>query len=187
MRRSTVARGASLEEKLTKNYTTNGECWEYNSGKAGKGYRVIWYDGKQRYAHRLSYEFHKGPIPNGMVVDHICRNRACINPKHLRVVTQKENVRGVQTPVLSCEKHKCKRARRKDGRGLYCPKCSTENSNKWYSKNKKIYDSPGGHIKNWCYKHNCPRTPTNWSSGQAKTVCKQCQHEAYLKYKQSHT
>lgn len=47
----------------------------------------------KKYAHRLSYEFYVGPIPGGMVIDHLCRVRNCVNPDHLQAVTQKINVR----------------------------------------------------------------------------------------------
>lgn len=44
-------------------------------------------------AHRVSYEIANGPIPDGMVLDHLCRNPACVNPAHLDAVPQRENVR----------------------------------------------------------------------------------------------
>ncbi len=64
-------------------------CWGWAGRIDGAGYGR-W---SRHLAHRLSYEFHVGPIPEGLVIDHLCRNRSCVNPVHLEVVTQKVNVR----------------------------------------------------------------------------------------------
>lgn len=50
-------------------------------------------DNKKLLPHRWSYEYHVGPIPVGLVIDHLCRNRACVNAEHLEPVTAGENVR----------------------------------------------------------------------------------------------
>ena len=73
--------------------TPDTHCWEWQWGKNHKGYGRIWVEGKNRIAHRVMYELHVGPIPEGLVIDHLCCNKACVNPGHLEVVTVAENNR----------------------------------------------------------------------------------------------
>lgn len=68
-------------------------CWLWLASKRGDGYGQFWLDGKMPAAHRVAYELTRGPILVGMQLDHLCRVRACVNPDHLEVVTQQENIR----------------------------------------------------------------------------------------------
>jgi hypothetical protein len=73
-------------------------CWMWLGASAGGGYgdfHITAEPGKQRKmpAHRFAYETYVGPIPAGLQIDHLCRNRWCVNPEHLEPVTQQENIR----------------------------------------------------------------------------------------------
>jgi hypothetical protein len=83
---------ATLAERLAR-YEVVDECWQWRGSQHGNGYGTLPWKGRRYYAHRLSYEFHVGPIPDGLVIDHLCFNRGCIRPEHLEAVTLAENNR----------------------------------------------------------------------------------------------
>lgn len=68
------------------------DCIESKKGITTNGYSRLRINGKQIQAHRWAWELVNEKIPDGMVLDHICRNRKCVLPSHLRVVTQQENI-----------------------------------------------------------------------------------------------
>lgn len=68
------------------------ECWEWTAHVSPKGYGQICYKGNAIAAHRLSYLLFVGPLTLGLELDHLCRNRSCVNPKHLEQVTHHENI-----------------------------------------------------------------------------------------------
>lgn len=104
----------SLVERFHAKYEIdeNG-CWIWQSKTRPDGYGVIWAgieEGREVRAHRLSYEIHHGPIPEGLTVDHVCRVRACVNPEHLRLLTREDNVMvGIGPAAENARKTICKR------------------------------------------------------------------------------
>lgn len=83
-------------------------CWVFNGYIGTGGYGQLTRNGKVQKAHRYFYEMLVGKIPTGLTIDHLCRNRPCVNPKHLEPVTFKENVlRGISFSAVNARKTHC--------------------------------------------------------------------------------
>ena len=121
-------RKAELEERFWSKVEKTGSCWIWKGSENGEGYGFFHIDQGKMLAHRVAYEWAKGPIPEAMTLDHLCRNRACVNPDHLEPVTRRENIlRGTSISAINSQKTRCLRghllagdnlrvAIRKDGR-----------------------------------------------------------------------
>jgi len=104
----------AIERFLAKVEITGREaeaCWVWQGGTNDAFYGRFFLDGQLVYAHRFSYEFFVGPIPDGQVLDHLCLNPGCVRPSHLEAVTQRENLmRGDTIPRAHAEGRDCGQA-----------------------------------------------------------------------------
>jgi hypothetical protein len=98
-------RPINFMEKVLKTKT----CWIWQRPPNSRGYGQIKINKIMHLVHRMSYETFRGIIPKGLQIDHLCRNKLCVNPNHLEVVTLKENVlRGIGITAVNSRKTHCK-------------------------------------------------------------------------------
>ena len=97
--------------KLAQSCEPQGDCWQWSRGLFRTGYGRITINSRPELAHRVAYEALVEPIPQGLDIDHLCRNRACINPDHLEPVTRRENLRRspITAAAINAAKTHCSR------------------------------------------------------------------------------
>ena len=118
-------------ELFWSNVDATGPCWQWTAGRS-QGYgRCAVAGGRMMLAHQWAYEHLVGPVPGNMTLDHLCRNRACVNPDHLEVVTRGVNaLRGTSPLILAHRQRRCPRGHKDwapNGRkGVTCRVCKRE-------------------------------------------------------------
>lgn len=96
-RKAAKARVLPIEDRLSANLLIRVPdlCYIWQGSTNGRGYGIISVEGRRCYVHRVTYELEHGPIPRGLMIDHLCRQTLCCNPDHLEAVTNRENtIRG---------------------------------------------------------------------------------------------
>lgn len=117
------------------------ECWHWTGYCSPSGYPYCSFKSYPMRVHRLSYELFKGPIPQGFTIDHLCRNKKCVNPSHLECVTVAENIRRAAAVRTHCVNGHALSglnvSMQKDGQYTYrrCKSCGREATRK-YRANK---------------------------------------------------
>lgn len=128
---------------------TDEGCWEWSAGRSKDGYGLVWWEGKMHLVHRILYEGLVGPIPDGLELDHLCRNHACANPDHLQPVTHQVNCArgevGLSTGRRNRAKTHCPKGHEYIGENLYinpagqrqCRTCMRERDRRRYHKSRQ--------------------------------------------------
>jgi hypothetical protein len=123
-----------------------GPCWLWTATQT-RGYGRFHFQGRLDVAHRVAYEIAIGQIPDGKVLDHLCRTPSCVNPSHLEVVSQLVNVlRGVGFPAQHAKKTHCPQGHPYDEENTYrrhgdwreCRVCKKARKEAWKARHRQI-------------------------------------------------
>lgn len=128
-------------------------CWLWRAAKNGKGYGLVNDQGRTRTAHRYVFELLRGPLIEGLVIDHLCRVRHCVNPQHMEQVTQCENsMRGDTVNARNAAKTHCPKGHALSGANLVpwahrrsCLTCKRANQ-RAYKARRRAREARGQHV-----------------------------------------
>lgn len=132
--------------RFNKFYKVIGDCKIWQNSLDRDGYGSFYFRKKLRRAHRFAYYSKFGNIKRDMVIDHTCKNRACVNVKHLRLVTKKQNTleNSNSMGAINFKKTHCKDGHlfdKKYGKQRYCSICQSEKTKRLRKKWKEEANS----------------------------------------------
>lgn len=140
-----MTRWAPAEERFEAKTQRTDTCWLW-SGRLKDGYGQLSVNGRTTGAHRFAYERFVGPIPEGLVIDHLCRVRNCVNPGHMEPVTLAENIRRGETGKYLKDRTHCPRGHEYTEANTYitkpgtrgCRACAREKSRERYTPHPRV-------------------------------------------------
>jgi hypothetical protein len=140
----TVVQRVRFLEHVAKTAT----CWLWTSRTDDFGYGHFKVKGRSLKAHRVAWTIERGPIPDDKTLDHICRNPRCVNPAHLALISNKENIlRGVSPTALNARRTHCKNGHELGGNNLAvnhgrreCIQCRRARCRRLYAAHKAARD-----------------------------------------------
>lgn len=169
----------------------NSGCWLWSGASTRDGYgrfQVAYSGHQEQRAHRFSYRRFKGPIPDGLQLDHKCRVRCCVNPDHLEAVTAKVNtLRSEAVSAKNARKTHCVNGHEFVGENLYltpdkkyrvCTQCIREWKRRWRAKNRKPRP-----VITHCQKGHDYTADNTIISSRGYKVCKICQRSHQSEWK----
>lgn len=171
-------------------------CWEWQGNITPNGYGA-WYGLKgpyeERLAHRISYRAFTGPIPAGLQIDHLCRNRCCVNPAHLEAVTRKVNIlRGESSSAQNARKTHCPKGHPYEQGNIYrlaqgtriCRQCAIDRQRAIRVKDNPDIQ-PANALKTHCARgHEYSDDNTLWLKRGGR-MCRACHRENQKMYKKA--
>jgi len=162
-------------------------CREWSASRTPSGYGKFFIEGRLVPAHQYAYERAYGPVPQGLVIDHLCRNRFCVNPDHLEAVPQRVNLaRGMSPPAIANRRGTCGKGHPYTVRGgrNFCSICTRENERRRGARRKAArlargLKGPATHCRNG---HLFTQETTAWitrGDGKRSRYCRLCKNATW--------
>lgn len=171
----------------------SGDCWPWMGAGRGHGYGAFTISEIVLPAHRVAYRLVVGPIPDDLHIDHLCRNRACVNPSHLEPVTCKENLRrGVGFVAQNLIKTHCPHGheyneentwRSKTGK-RHCRECSRRHRRNWAIRLEAEGRKPAWSKRDVCVAgHSLMEPDSVYVDKLGYHVCRMCRRASHARWR----